>query len=234
MTGDALRQAVRDLVGVGNAAAYPRLTDANINAYVDVAMNRLAIKAEPLSLQSSYTTTLTAADSTYELSSVALRIYTVSIVGQSRALMPISYAELERDYPTWRDAEGTSSHYIIEGVNASGAFALKLWPTPPATVSNGLVVRFLAEPTSLGSISSGEVVQWPEYVQDGFACYAAFRTIIRFTERGVADPRAAAIKNEWDNAAALFLEQESIAHPQQWGHCVVEPGAHDLGIELPW
>ena len=236
MTGDALRDTVRELVGVGNVAAYPRLTDTNINRAVDSAMHRLAVKTEPVALQTSYAQNLTAADATYEIDAVALRIYTVYCSESQGALLPISYAELERDWPDWRDASGTPTHYVIEGVNATGAFKLRLVPAPTTTTTSGsgLVVRYLAEPTSLASISSGEIVQWPEFVHDGFACYAAWRTILRFTERGIADPRAAAIKADWDDAAALFVEQEASIHPQRWGHCMLESGAHDIGIEMPW
>lgn len=233
MTGDSLRSTVRDLVGVGDATAYPRLTDANINAYVNRAMHQLAVKAEPLALQATYTQSIAAADSTYELNAVALRIMSVNVSGVP--LKPISFAELDQQYPGWSVSGNTTpSHYVIEGVNSSGYMKLKLWPTPPAAISSGLEVRFLAAPTSLTTITTGVLTEWPEYVCDGFACFAAWRCIIRFSERGVADPRAGAIKGEWDEAAALFIEQEQMAHPQRWGHCSVESGTTGIGIETPW
>lgn len=236
MTGDSLRSTVRDLVGVGNATAYPRLTDANINAYVNRAMHQLAAKAEPLALQAYNTQHITAADSTYELGSVAFRIFAVNFgVATVRALKPITFGELDTQFPGWQ-ATGNleSTHYVIEGVNASGYMKLRLWPTPPDSINSGLTVRYLATPTSLASITSGAVTEWPEYVCDGFACYAAWRTVLRFSERGVSDPRAAAMKSEWDEAAALFIEQEQLAHPQRWGHCAMESDTTGIGIETPW
>jgi hypothetical protein len=232
VTGDELRQAVRDLVGVPSAATYPRLTDANINSYVNTAMHRLAVKAEPLALQATDTISISASDATYELTAVALRIFTAHVVGVG-TLSAISYPELERDYPTWRTSSGTTTHYIIEGLNTSGYIKLRLWPTPASAISSGLEVRYLAEPTSISGISSAEILQWPEYVQDGFACYAAHRTIIRFSERGIADPRAQAILGEWNEAASLFIDQEQSNAPQRWGTTALDPSYFNFGWESP-
>ena len=167
MTGDSLRSTVRDLVGVGNATAYPRLTDANINAYVNRAMHQLAAKAEPLALQAYNTQHITAADSTYELGSVAFRIFAVNFgVATVRALKPITFGELDTQFPGWQATGNLEpTHYVVEGVNASGYMKLRLWPTPPDSITNGLTVRYLATPTSLASITSGAVTEWPEYAQ---------------------------------------------------------------------
>lgn len=208
MTGTNIRSAVRDLAGV--SSGYSELTDTQIDRYVDEAMLIAAYEAAPMALRVSYSQNSVSGTHTYNAySSVVLFVTAVKANGQPLALVDEDGLDLMS--PNWENsASSATQHYATITGHSTGILQVRVWPTPNYSTANAIVIRSIVEPTSLGTIATGEVVQFPEYLHHAFCKYAAYRHLLCQSEEADAT-KLAAYKTDWEASKSLYvtLEQDN-------------------------
>ena len=172
-----IREKVRGALGV--PASYSRLTDVNIDDFVDEAFQLMANEIVPSRLATSVTLTLVADQDTYSVAGNPTRIIGVSIGGAF--IQPYTLQHLEVDAPTWATAaSGTPKRYWIEGNDSDGNPQIRLHPKPSA--GGTARVSVIKKPPRLGSYGLSEVRDWSELAQYAAIHYAAWRSGLRASE----------------------------------------------------
>jgi len=133
----------------------PFWTEAELYAYADEGLKRLARQAQAFPVTGSVS--VTAGTRVYTLPS-----RTVSVAGvafNSAELKPAGAAHLEARSATWESDSGTPSHYTLDLV---GLKQVALWPVPDAGGTLNVVVQEYPAPVT----SSSPTVTAPGFVED--------------------------------------------------------------------
>lgn len=129
-----------------------------------------------------------------------------------RDLWPLrTQARLDRGDWDWRDQQGTPTHWFLRGMSA-----IRLWPTPSASSSNGLDVYGTGLPP---------VVTNPEdqfYIPNGYdAALIAYGKLMATQKdaHGEGARRAGIYEREW--ARALHQGKLSVAEANEWSQVLM-------------
>lgn len=208
MTGTTIRSAVRDLAGV--SSTYPELSDTHVDRYVDEAMLMAAYEAAPMALRVSYSQTSSSGTHTYA-AYTSVVVFVTAVKANGKACQLIDEDNLDVIAPAWESAatSAVQTHAIITG-QSSGILQVRLWPTPNYTTANAVIIRSIKQPTSLATVATGEVDEFPDFLHHGFVKYAAYRHLLCQAEEA-DQSKLAAYKADWDASKALYvaLEQDN-------------------------
>lgn len=174
MTRAELRLQVRELTG--RPPDYTRLTDAQIDAYVNEGMLKFAQETLPPALLSIVDVAVSSGTSAYVVSGAPLRV--VSIALNDIPLAATTLPRLMVEAPAWQSAaNGVPAQWFQMGKTA-GNPGVRLYPPPNASGTAKALV--LLTPDAMPS--SGDIAQWDELEQEAFAYYAAWRHLQNKTE----------------------------------------------------
>jgi hypothetical protein len=174
---------VRDLLGLDQG--YARLTDSDIDNYLDEAFVLMSTELVLPRLSVEFALPVTAGQSMLELDSSVLRILDVTINDNSLDATSLQRTVVESPY--WRTENGEPRQYWETPASASGRMQIRIHP--PAQSSGTVYVNAVVTPQRVAAYDDMEIYHWPPLARYAACYYAAWRSAGRASEIVPADAR---------------------------------------------